>query len=74
MTDTKTPFDDIRALTETMPEAEMGRHAAVLEACNRLGRGLRPVGKMDQDLAWLASWQGRDLPSLARPLIAVFLK
>ncbi|MEP1229261.1 MAG: nicotinate-nucleotide--dimethylbenzimidazole phosphoribosyltransferase [Litorimonas sp.] len=66
------PFDDIRALLDTMPQADIAMHDAVLKLANHLGRELRPLGTLDQHLAWLAAWQGSSLPRLQRPLVAVF--
>ncbi len=72
MTETGNPFDDIRALTETMPQADMAMSEAVLKSAQVLGRDLRPLGHLDKHLAWMAGWQGTNKPRLQRPLIAVF--
>ncbi|WP_409431821.1 nicotinate-nucleotide--dimethylbenzimidazole phosphoribosyltransferase [Litorimonas sp. RW-G-Af-16] len=69
---TANPFDDIRALMAKMPEADEAIHDSVMAATQVLGRSLHPVGKLDETLAWLASWQGAAMPSVARPLISVF--
>ncbi len=66
------PFDDIRDLTRNMPTADMDIYETVLNSARALGSGLSPLGKLDQSLAWLASWQGQDAPTVLRPLIAVF--
>ena len=72
MTETRKPFDDIRALTQNMPQADMAMSQAVLEISASLGRDLRPLGSLETHLAWLAAWQGASLPRLQRPLVAVF--
>lgn len=66
------PFDDIRALVETMPElSDLKRHDVCREAVS-LGRGLRPIGRLKAPLSLIAAWQDTPSPQLARPLIAVF--
>ena len=65
------PFDDIRTLTADMPSADIAIFDGVIDAAS-LGLGLSPFGKLEPELAWLASWQGQDMPSIDRPLIAVF--
>lgn len=75
MTETNTagqPFDDIRALIKNMPNlsdgfvSDVSRHSAIL------GRGLRPIGRLEESLEAIAHWQDSPMPRLARPLIAVF--
>jgi nicotinate-nucleotide--dimethylbenzimidazole phosphoribosyltransferase len=69
---TALPFDDIRALVEAMQphgsEAEAGarvRNADLLKPPGALGRL--------EDLAiWTAAWQGKAMPSMNRPMIALF--
>ena len=72
MSQDEKPFDDIRGLIANMPQADVAMQEAVLGLANRLGRDLRPLGKLDKYLAWLASWQGAAMPRLQRPLVAVF--
>jgi len=75
MTDTEIagqPFDDIRALIKSMPKhGDVGDTDVPKEAVS-LGRGLRPIGRLEAPLSCIATWQGTALPRLARPLIAVF--
>ena len=75
MSDTETneqPFEDIRALIGSMPDLDSAAESEVFEHAQILGRGLRPIGRLEGPLALIANWQGTPLPSLARPLIAVF--
>ncbi len=75
MTDSQTtgqPFDDIRALIRTMPAIEDITGSHVSENAESLGRGLRPIGRLDTPLAKISAWQDAPLPRLMRPLIAVF--
>ena len=39
---------------------------------NTLG-GLRPLGRMERAVSWLARWQGTDEPSISKPLVSVFI-
>ena len=66
------PFEDIRALIGAMPKLDDSVETDVHKSAEALGRGLRPVGKLERPLALMSNWQGTPLPSLARPLIAVF--
>lgn len=66
------PFDDIRALVETMPWIDKTKQPAVYDEAVSLGRGLRPIGRLKSPLSLISSWQDTPLPRLSRPLIAVF--
>lgn len=75
MTDAKTsekPFEDIRALIDSMPVLEGGADCEVGVQAGSLGRGLRPIGRLEAPLSRISQWQGTALPRLMRPLIAVF--
>lgn len=75
MTDAETmanPFDDIRALIESMPKLDELNDTEVSESAVSLGRGLRPIGRLDRPLGLISKWQDAPLPRLMRPLIAVF--
>lgn len=65
------PFDDIRALTESMPQADAAACDFVKHVISKFGNGLSPLGRNTRYAKWLASWQGKT-PSVDRPLIAVF--
>jgi nicotinate-nucleotide--dimethylbenzimidazole phosphoribosyltransferase len=69
---TALPFDDIRALVDAMPP-----HGSEAEAHARARNAdlLKPPGALGclEDLAiWTASWQGKAMPSMNRPMIALF--
>jgi len=66
------PFEDIRALIASMPKLDPSRETTVSKNAISLGRGLRPIGRLEAPLALISDWQGTPLPSLLRPLIAVF--
>ena len=75
MTDAQTPgnpFDDIRALISTMPSLDDLSDTDVSLNAISLGRGLRPIGRLETPLALISKWQDAPLPRLMRPLIAVF--
>ncbi len=69
---TDQPFDDIRALISSMPKLEDLSLSEVPENADILGRGLRPLGRLDTPLSLISTWQDAPLPRLMRPLIAVF--
>jgi nicotinate-nucleotide--dimethylbenzimidazole phosphoribosyltransferase len=67
------PFDDIRALVSSVPDAPSGIEIPVLEKLATATGGLKPLGRLDRMVAWLATWQGRPTPAIEKPLIAVFV-
>lgn len=66
------PFEDIRALISTMPTLDEAAERDVSKSAVLLGRGLHPIGRLEAPLTLISDWQGAALPSLMRPLIAVF--
>jgi len=69
---TNNPFDDIRDLINSMPALDGDAREENSDNSVSLGRGLRPVGRLKYPLSRISNWQGSPLPSLMRPLIAVF--
>src|SRR5947209_10283564 len=67
-----TASDDIRALFRLMPEPSCGAMQAVAQRQRELTKPAGSLGRLEELVAWLASWQGRDMPTLERPLVAVF--
>jgi nicotinate-nucleotide--dimethylbenzimidazole phosphoribosyltransferase len=67
-----TAFDDIRALFRLMPEPSRGASEAVAQRQRELTKPAGSLGRLEELVAWLAGWQGRDMPTLDRPLVAVF--
>lgn len=65
------PFDDIRALTSSMPQADIAARESAKNIIRDFGEKLSPIGDIGNYAAWLAGWQGKD-PAIDRPLIAVF--
>jgi nicotinate-nucleotide--dimethylbenzimidazole phosphoribosyltransferase len=67
-----TAFDDIRALFSLMPESSRSAMAAVEQRQRELTKPAGSLGRLEELVSWLAGWQSRDMPTLARPLVAVF--
>ena len=66
------PFDDMVALIAAMPTKDLAACKAVNENLARFGPTEHPLGRFETLLPWLAGWQNRPTPVIARPLIAVF--
>lgn len=69
---TPTAFDDIRALFQLMPEASAPAIAAVERRQRVLTKPAGSLGRLEELVAWLAGWQAKDMPTIDRPLVAVF--
>jgi nicotinate-nucleotide--dimethylbenzimidazole phosphoribosyltransferase len=67
-----TAFDEIRALFRLMPEPSRSAIAAVEQRQRELTKPTGSLGRLEELVAWLAGWQGKDMPTLERPLVAVF--
>ena len=66
------PFDDIRALIKNAPQGDLEAEA---EARVRSADLMIPpggLGRMSELAVWMARWQGRNPPSVKRPMVAVF--
>lgn len=74
MSDAETPtsLDEIRVLLRELPSADLGAKRAVEERQLQLLKPPGALGKLEELAAWLASWQGREDPHMARPRVAVF--
>jgi nicotinate-nucleotide--dimethylbenzimidazole phosphoribosyltransferase len=66
------PFDDFRALVAAMPGPDSAASAAVIARDATLTKPSGSLGRLEEIAAWLATWQGRAPPAIARPLVAVF--
>jgi nicotinate-nucleotide--dimethylbenzimidazole phosphoribosyltransferase len=67
-----TAFDDIRALFQLMPEPSPAAIKGVEQRQRELTKPAESLGRLEELVAWLAGWQGRDMPTMDRPLVAVF--
>ncbi|MDR4306517.1 nicotinate-nucleotide--dimethylbenzimidazole phosphoribosyltransferase [Chelatococcus sambhunathii] len=66
------PFDDIRALLARLPGPDK---AAMAEARAREAQLIKPggaLGRLEEISEWLAGWQGKARPTVAKPLVAIF--
>ncbi len=66
------PFDDIRALFALMPEASERAADAVRERQAELTKPPGSLGRLDEIVAFLGSWQDKAMPTIHHPLVAVF--
>ena len=70
--DNPRPFDDMVALIAAMPTKDLDACGAVQEGLSIFKPNQHPLGRFETLLPWLAGWQKRPIPVIARPLIAVF--
>lgn len=67
-----TPLEDIRNLIDTVPGGDVGAAANVRSILDDFPGPAPVLGELEGHLQWLAMWQGRKVPFISRPLIAVF--
>jgi nicotinate-nucleotide--dimethylbenzimidazole phosphoribosyltransferase len=72
MTNTGLPFDDIRNLLKLMPAADAAAIAAVAARDGQLTKPPGSLGRLEEIVAWLAAVQGKVMPRIDHPLVAVF--
>jgi nicotinate-nucleotide--dimethylbenzimidazole phosphoribosyltransferase len=66
------PFDDIRDLVAAMPVADEAALAAIRERDRQLTKPAGSLGRIEEIVEWLGAWQGRAVPEVRRPLVAIF--
>ena len=66
------PFDDIRRLLDDMPGPDEAAAAAIRARDMALTKPPGSLGRLEEIAEWMAAWQGRKQPVVARPLVAVF--
>ena len=66
------PFDDIRALVKAMPRRDEGAAAAVRARDAVLTKPPGSLGRLEEIAGWMAAWQGKPLPTVDRPVVAIF--
>ncbi|MCX5514660.1 nicotinate-nucleotide--dimethylbenzimidazole phosphoribosyltransferase [Kaistia algarum] len=66
------PFDDIRDLVAAMPVADEAALAAIRERDRQLTKPAGSLGRIEAIVEWLGAWQGRAVPEVRRPLVAIF--
>ncbi|MBB4015510.1 nicotinate-nucleotide--dimethylbenzimidazole phosphoribosyltransferase [Chelatococcus caeni] len=71
-TATGLPFDDVRRLFAMLPDVDEAAIAAVRRRDAELTKPPGSLGRLEEIAAWVAGWQGKGRPSVARPLVCVF--
>ena len=66
------PFEDIRRLVAGLPGPDEQARAAVRSRDRQLTKPAGSLGQLEEIAEWLAAWQGRAKPAVARPLVAIF--
>ncbi len=66
------PLDDFRALINSVPDGDDGAAENVRAILDGFPGPSPVLGTLTDDLEWLARWQRRKMPKIARPLVAVF--
>jgi nicotinate-nucleotide--dimethylbenzimidazole phosphoribosyltransferase len=66
------PFEDVRKLLRELPGPDEDAAAAVAERDAQLTKPPGSLGRLEEIALWLARWQGRAMPRVERPLVAVF--
>ncbi|MBB3770056.1 nicotinate-nucleotide--dimethylbenzimidazole phosphoribosyltransferase [Angulomicrobium tetraedrale] len=66
------PFDDIRNLVAQMPGPDEAARAAARARQDRLVKPPGALGRLEEIAIHIAGWQGREIPAVNRPTVAVF--
>ncbi|MDQ0509939.1 nicotinate-nucleotide--dimethylbenzimidazole phosphoribosyltransferase [Ancylobacter amanitiformis] len=66
------PFDDIRNLVAQMPGPDEAARAAARARQNLLVKPPGALGRLEDIAIHMAGWQGREIPVVNRPTVAVF--
>ncbi len=67
------PFDDIRKLVTNLPTGDLKTAQHVADKLDVSLAGLKPLGRMNKAVTWLAKWQGTETPTITKPLVSVFI-
>ena len=65
-------FADLRALIADLPEGDDAAAAAIDHRQSRLTKPQGSLGRLEELVAWLGRWQGRQAPALDRVDVLVF--
>lgn len=65
-------FDEIRALVRNLPGPDLESATAAVARQKTLTKPAGSLGRLEELAEWLATWQGRAVPELRRPRVAVF--
>lgn len=66
------PFDDIRRLVAMLPGPDEAARAALRRRREQAGEAADGLGRLTEIVDWLAAWQGRPVPAVEQPLVALF--
>ncbi|MCW2307627.1 nicotinate-nucleotide--dimethylbenzimidazole phosphoribosyltransferase [Rhodobium gokarnense] len=69
---TQAPFDDIRALLQSVPGPDADAVAAVRAREAVLTKPLGSLGRLEEIAEWLAAWQRREMPKVDIVRVAIF--
>jgi nicotinate-nucleotide--dimethylbenzimidazole phosphoribosyltransferase len=72
MAATALPFDDFRDLVNLVPGVDQAAVDAVRRRDRELTKPAGALGRLEEIVAWLAGWQGKAIPAVNRPLVAIF--
>ena len=65
-------FDELRAASQNLQQGSDSAAAAVARRQDTLTKPQGSLGKLETIAAWLARWQGRDMPKLDKVQVVVF--
>ena len=66
------PFDDIRALLDTLPDLDAAAATAIAARDAQLTKPPGSLGRLETLVDWMGRVQGKDRPTMDRPVVAVF--
>ena len=66
------PFDDIRALLGTLPDLDAAAATAIAARDAQLTKPPGSLGRLETLIDWMGRVQGKDRPTMDRPVVAVF--
>jgi len=65
-------FDEVRLIIDELPGPDYDSRNAAVERESKLTKPEGALGKLEQIVAWLATWQGKYPPKINHPRTAVF--
>src|SRR5271170_5505374 len=68
----ESPFADIRNMIRALPGPDEKALAAVRAREGELTKPAGSLGRLEEIVEWLATWQGAPRPHVDQPLVAVF--
>ncbi|QJP13777.1 nicotinate-nucleotide--dimethylbenzimidazole phosphoribosyltransferase [Starkeya sp. ORNL1] len=66
------PFDDIRRLIAEMPGPDLAARQAAEQRQGQLVKPPGALGRLEEIAVFFAGWQGKAIPAVVRPTVAVF--